>query len=65
MRIIVNGTPKEIAALVLELQERQEEFVPTHGHGLEYEQLVKTNFAESNSTDLNQAILKPFRKQER
>ena len=35
MKITIKGDSKEIAALVLAIQERQEHFIPTHGfeHG--------------------------------
>lgn len=36
MKIIIDCTPKEFAALVLELQERQEEFVPEDSTGKRY-----------------------------
>lgn len=43
MKLEITGTAKEIAALVMALQERQKEFVPTHGYKLEtYEEAVDT-----------------------
>lgn len=37
MKIVIDCTPKEIAALVVALQERQEEFVPEDSTGKRYD----------------------------
>lgn len=34
MEITVSGTPKEIAALIVAIQERQKEFVPEDSNGI-------------------------------
>lgn len=51
MKLVIKGKSKEIAALVLEIQERQEEFVPSHGYGLEHKETVRTDSPVSTSTD--------------
>lgn len=43
MELAIKAEAKEIAALVLEIQERREEFVPSHGFGVESEEVVRTN----------------------
>lgn len=51
MKLEITGTAKEIAALVTALQERQEAFVPTHGHKLEPEEATNASCCVSNSID--------------
>mgnify|MGYP006909775013 CR=1 FL=1 len=52
MEIIIVAEPKEIAALVVAIQERQEEFTPSHGHGVERGETIRTNSPGSTPTPL-------------
>lgn len=55
MELTIKAEAQEIAALVLEIQERQEEFVPSHGFGVENEEVVRTNSPVSTSTPCHPA----------
>ena len=51
MKLEITGNAKEIAALVIALQERQEEFIPTHGYKLESEATLTKGCCLSNPID--------------
>lgn len=50
MEITIKAEPREIAALVVAIQERQEKFVPSHGFGTGNEGFIRADSPVSTPT---------------